>query len=596
MTQFFKLVRTISAYRVSVLLAIIFHVFVAIFTVASIPLVVPFFQLLFDQSEVIYAPPQRWWDLASVLNYSYAQLIERVDRIVALQWVCVAVVIVFLGKNICRFLISYFMIPVRNGILSDIRHRIWSTFQRLSISDRDHLQQGFLNSLITNDISEVDHGILKSFEMLFKLPLIVFGSIVFMLMLNVTLTCLAFGLILFTVVIVGRLSHSLKQPSSTAQESLARISTLVDQYLSSLKLVRSLGLESFFTSSFKRENQKYLNATNQVLIKRDLASPLSEFLGVVTIVVLLYVGTLMVLQKEMSANVFFAFIFAFYNIIDPAKSFSREYANVQRGLASLDRINGFCDTILSPESKADDASTVQPLTFAEEIHLHQVVLQYDGQVALSDVDLSIRKSEKIGLVGFSGAGKSSLIDVILRFYIPQDGHVYLDGVPIENLDIGAYRSLFGLVAQEPLLFQGSVRDNIILNEPLDVSKLSKIMNVTNLDMAILDYQVGDRGVMLSGGQRQRICIARALYREPQILILDEPTSELDAKNEREVHHALLNVLQGSTIILISHNIDLLEVMDRIVVLDHGRIEAIGTYDQLIKSSSIFPQLLRNDFK
>jgi len=594
MSDFFKFIGAVHSYKAYTAWGILFHFLAAFFTVLSIPLVVPFFQLLFGTTEISLNAPNSLWDLEGYLNYGYALLITNWDRIDALKLVCATVIIVFLLKNICRFLISYFMIPVRNGILRDLRKEIWSSFQSLSLSRRNELQQGYLNSLITNDLMEVDHGILKSFELLFKLPFIVLGSLLVMLLLNPMLTLIAFGLILFTLIVVGRVSHSLKLPSRASQSSLASISSLVDQYLSSMKLVRSLGLESYFSASFDKENEAYLTSTNTVLRKRDLASPLSEFFGVCTIVILLFVGTLMVLRDTMEPSSFFAFIFAFYNIIDPAKSFSREYSNVQRGLAALERINAFNHNGRAKNEVEDQNIRNTQVKFTQTLKLDKISLAYDSTEVLSDVSIEIVKGEKVGIVGFSGEGKTSILDAILRFYKIEQGAISIDNVNIQEFELQEYRSTFGLVAQEPMLFHGSVKENIVLDKSLDDSLLAMVMRISNLDYELLSQSVGDRGVRLSGGQRQRISIARALYKEPEVLLLDEPTSELDAENEREVIDAILNTLGEKTVILVSHNIHLLKNMDKIIVLSKGTVEAIGTFEQLLGSSSSFSRLLGKD--
>ncbi len=591
MSQLQKLVSAVWSYRIYTLWGILFHILTALFTVVSIPLVIPFFQLLFGQVDKSPLRPESIWDLEGMLNYGFGQMLNNMGQMESLKWVCVLVIIVFLLKNISRYMISFFMIPVRNGILKDLRNQVWQSFQSLSLSDRDKLQQGYLNSLITNDISEVDHGILKAFEMLFKMPLIVLGSLIFMLLLNPLLTFMAFVLILFTLLVVGQLSHNLKGHSEQAQEALSQLSTIVDRYLSALKTIRTLGLEFFYRRSFEQNNEAYYHMTNTILRRRDLASPIAEFLGVVTVVVLLYAGTTMVLDNTMQPASFFAFIFAFYNIIDPSKRFAREYANVQRGLAALDRIESFREDITVNKVLVDDTLPPTP-KFERKITLEGIDLRYvDSDLILTSVDLQINKGDKIGIVGYSGAGKTSIFDVLLGFYQPTRGRVLLDDREITDFDQESYRELFSLVAQEPILFYGSVRENIILSREESPRRLFEILNQVKIPSDLLDKNVGDRGTMLSGGQRQRVCIARALYKNPSLLLLDEPTSELDAKSEAEVCRALLNVMKDQTILMISHNVALLKEMDQIWVIDQGQVVDTGTYTELLQHNALFEALI-----
>ncbi|MFT4567812.1 MAG: subfamily B ATP-binding cassette protein MsbA, partial [Saprospiraceae bacterium] len=287
------------------------------------------------------------------------------------------------------------------------------------------------------------------------------------------------------------------------------------------------------------------------------------------------------------------FIFAFYNIIDPAKSFSREYSNVQRGLAALDRINGF--TAKNQYAHIPDGKYFEnKITFKEVLQLNHVSLGYGSLEVLFQISFSIRKGEKLGIVGFSGEGKTSILDAILRFYEISNGNVLLDGVDIADLNLTSYRAVFSLVSQEPMLFHGSVQKNILLDKSLDIKKMEQVTAATNISKELLNRKVGDRGVKLSGGQRQRISIARALYQEPQILLLDEPTSELDAQNEREVIEAIMNVLADVSVILISHNVSLLKKMDKIIVLSEGKIESIGEFKDLLTSSSVFGRLIHEE--
>ena len=589
LSPFFKLLRSVWDYKSYTLLGILFHILTAILTVISIPLVIPFFQILFGISPSNYSAPESLWDLENVLNYGFSRLIAMSDHFVALWVVCIAVIIIFFLKNFCRFLISYFMVYVRNGLLRDLRKKIWYGYERLSLTQRYEKRQGYLMSLITNDLSEVDHGILKVFELLFKTPLVILGSLLFMIWLSPKLTLIAFALIIFTLIVIGGVSHVLKRASAEAQESLSGMTILVDQYLSATKMIRTHHADGFFSKRFDEENNRYFKISNKILRRRDLASPLAEFLGVATIVVLLFYGTHAVFNDEMEPTTFFAFIFAFYNIIDPAKSFSREYANVQKGMAALDRINSFHQELAEDELIFKGA---QLASFERAVELDSVSFSYGSKESiLENLSLTLAKGEKVGIVGDSGVGKTTVVDLLLGFFAPQQGRITVDDVSITDMDEESYRRLFGLVTQRPQLFFGSIAENIVMDLPLDPSKLNKICSLVGLTHSALENRVGDHSSQVSGGESQRISLARALYRDPEILILDEPTSQLDLKSAQLMIDQITGLSLDKTVIMITHQVALLKKMDRIIFMKDGKIMDEGQYQPLYERNDSFRSLV-----
>lgn len=580
-------------YRIYTLLGILFHIFTAIFTVVSIPLVIPFFQILFGISPSRYKIPESAWELEGWLNYGFSRLIAMSDHFIALKVVCGLVIIVFLLKNLFRFLTSFFMIYVRNGVLRDLRNQLWHSFEGLSLSQRGGYAQGYLMQLSTNDLNEVDHGILKVFEFLFKLPLIIVGSLLIMLWLSPQLTMIAFGLIAFTLVVIGGLSYVLKRQSASALEVQSNMTVLLDQYLSSMKLVKIHHADGYFGKRYQKENEDYFKLSNKILRRRDLASPLAEFLGVVTIVVLLYFGAHAVFNDDIQAATFFAFIFAFYNVIDPAKSFSREYANLQRGIAALDRVQSFIEQHPSDPLKSE-SSTGNPtkgLNLTSNLNVASLSFKHNEEqkYPLTDINVRLGKGEKIGVIGKSGAGKTTLVDLILRFHEGFSGNISIDGRSIDRIDVADYRSMFGLVAQDSVLFFGTVKENILLNHQEDTKRLHEVLAKVAIPLKYLDKKVGDRATLISGGEAQRICLARVLYHNPDIIILDEPTSHLDAPTEQVIIKSILN--SEKTVLMITHNVQLLQDMDHIIVLDKGQIESSGSFNSLLENSRIFRHLL-----
>ena len=352
---------------------IVSHIITALLTIISIPLVIPFFQIIFGESPSRYRQPQTSWDIEGWLSYGFSRLVAMSDTYIALSVVCVIVLIVFLLKNIARYAINFFMTYVRNGIMRDLRLDLWKSIQSMPVSQRQKHQQGSLMSLMTNDLNEIDHSVVKIYELIFKTPLVILGSLLFMIVIDVRLTLIAGGLILFTLIVVGGISQALKKQSMKVQGELSILTSLADQYLSSLKLIRTFNAESFFDKKYQQHTEWHFRLSNRMLRRRDLASPLAEFLGVATVVALLYFGTHAVLDERLHPSTFFAFIFAFYNIIDPAKSFAREYANLKKGSAALDRVNRFIRQI-GPSVESDHFR--KSLSLTSEISISDLSFSY----------------------------------------------------------------------------------------------------------------------------------------------------------------------------------------------------------------------------
>ncbi len=590
MIHVFRLLKMIGRYKGYTLLGIFFHILTAVCTVISIPLVIPFFQILFGASPSDYPPPDSWMDLEVLLNYYFSRLIAISDHFIALQVVCLTVLFVFFLKNLFRFLNSYFMVYVRNALLMDKRKEIWASYEAMSLSRRNEFKKGHLLSLISNDLAEVDRCVLTTLEFLFRTPLIILGSLVLMIWLSPKLTLIAFGLILFTLLFVGRISHVLKRQAGRAQELLSRIHILADRYLSSLKIIRIHHSSGHLRNQFNALNNEHFALSNKMLRRRDLASPLAEFLGVATIVALLYFGTYEVFAGSLQPGTFFAFVFAFYNVIDPAKTFSREYANVQRGIAALIRIDEFHSSI---PVRALHSLGSDLIEFKAELAFQNVSFTYsdDQSPILNRLNFQLQKGERVGLTGLSGAGKTTILDIILKFYPPSEGQVLIDGTELKELNTIQYRSIFGLITQAPLLFHGSVQQNIIVDKDLDSSKLSHVLDLVGLDGDFLSKTVGDDLARISGGEAQRICLARALYRRPKILIMDEPTSQLDLVSRKSLIERITFLPRDFSLLVVTHQRELLEKMDRILVLNNGQIQDHGQYEDLLHRNDLFKSLL-----
>ncbi len=577
---------------------LLFQLLAAIFTLVSIPLIIPFFQILFELSPTSYTPPQGIGDLEGFLNYYFSRLIAISDRPTALTVVCWAVILVFLFRNLFRYLASYFLVPPVNGVLHDLRSRLFGAFRKMSMEERNSFKKGQLLSHMSNDIAEIEHGIMKAIELLFRAPLIILGSMAFMIWISPRLAIIAFALMIFIFLVIGGINRRLKSDSAKALTSLDNLQTASEEYLGAKKVMDAFGAGTFFEERFRTANLTHFHQINRILRKRDLSSPSTEFLAIVTVVLLLWYGAHLVFDGSMQASTFFAFIFAFYQIIEPSKTFARELSNVYKASAALERL----DQVAGHSRRKSLISSPQECSinaFKDSLEFREVEFSYAGQQrpVLKGLNLKIRAGDHLGIVGLSGAGKTSLIDLLLRFFDPGIGEIFFDHKDIRQYKLNEYRKRFGLVSQDAKLFHGTLKDNILLGREWDQAKFDEALTISGCEFLFMGKQgrehalAGDQGVLLSGGERQRIAIARAIYERPDILILDEPTSALDRKSEYEFKQAMLRAMKGRTAIMISHNTDLLKDMSRIVVLDGGKIVQVGKYDALAKEDGLFRDLI-----
>ncbi|NNE27392.1 MAG: ABC transporter ATP-binding protein [Saprospiraceae bacterium] len=578
-----KLVQYLLKYKSKVILSIFCHILMAVFTVISIPLIIPFFQLLFNTTSETVASPDSVFDVVNYLKYIFTQVIDNQGTDRALLLVCLLVVITFLLKNVFRYLAMFFMVSVRSNIVRDLRKGLYQHYLSLSISSLKNSQRGDLISRLTGDVQEVEWSMLRFIDAIFKSPLIIIGSIFFMLSINARLTLFVFVLMLFTALVIGTLSKTLKKQSLVLQNLLASLTSTVDETLDGAVPLRVFRVQKKWAERFKKVNEAFRHTLNKVTWRQDMSSPLSEFLGVSLVVVLLWYGSKLVLQGDMASEDFFAFIFAFYNVIEPSKSFATAYYNVRRGSAALQRIDDQIQSEILEENAGEKA-----FKFEQKIKVEDLSFKYENDWVLRDVSFQLNKGETLAIVGASGSGKTTLMNLLLKLIAPQEGRILIDNIPLDDIDKNEYYSHIGLVTQTPFLYNDSIRNNITLGrEPISDETINNALELANASAFLqnlegkLDYNVGDRGEQLSGGEKQRITIARALLEDPDILILDEPTSALDPKSEQKVSMAIINALQDRTAIIIAHKLATIKYADRIIVLDNGRIVEEGRHDDLI---------------
>ena len=587
MSPFFRLLGTLFTHKKLLIPAVVLQILVGFFTLISIPVIIPLIQILFGMSPSTFEPPQNWYDIEDSLNYFFSRIIAFTDRKIALGIICIAVLILYGMRNLCRYLASYFLIPAKHRVIKDLRNEIFQSFTNLDYRSRQKFQKGDLLSLISNDIQTIEHGLLVSVESLFKIPVIILGCLVLMFWIHVPLTLFSLLLLAIVVFVIGRLSNKLKQQSHALQDQLAQVVTASDELLSATKTVISYNASSFFLKRFNRLNQSLMSLSNRMIRRRDLASPLSEFLGIAVVACFLYYGGQLVFSGELLSTTFMTFLFAFYHIIDPAKNFSREYYNVQKADGALNRVHSMIHSSYDKDKIKDDQTAAR---FEDSIALRDVSVSLPdhNRPIVDQINLKINKGEKVAFVGPSGGGKSTILNLILGLINPSQGYVFMDGVKIEQYNQVQYRTLFGLVSQEAEMFHLSIIDNILLGrESGRDSDLKQIYQTTLVDEIIENKTskeqnpIGDAGMRLSGGEKQRLSLVRALITQPEIVILDEPTSSLDQESSKKVTDAILKSIESKTAIIATHNLSLLESVDRIYVIKQGMIAEHGTLAELM---------------
>ncbi|MBK8390302.1 MAG: ABC transporter ATP-binding protein [Saprospiraceae bacterium] len=594
-----KLYPYLYKYRVQVLLAIVSNILLSIFTVISIPLIIPFFKILFEggAADIPVVDQKGLSDAQVYIQNSFTTLIETRGKEGALILICLVLIGVFFLRNLFRYTALAFMTPVRNGVVKDLRANFHSKLLDLPISFYSKNRKGDLISRATADVAEVETSILTVIEALFKAPIIMVGCLLFMFYISVKLTLFVFVLILFTALVMGSLSKSLKKRGVDIQSSLGELTSTIEESINGVRVIKAYQAEPFQKEKFETSNYNFYQFLNKLMYRREMAIPMSEFLGVTTVIILMWYGARMVFAGELMPEIFFAFVFAFYQVIEPSKLFANAYYTLQRGEAALDRV---LEILNAPIVINEVADSVEKTDFNSEISIQNLSYSYEGALdpALDQINLTIKKGEIIALVGPSGGGKSTFADLLLRMYDPSGGNIEIDGVDIKKLSLRSLRALFGYVSQEAILFNDTIEKNITLGAESSPADLKSAATIANADSFIADQThqfetvIGDKGMKLSGGQRQRLTIARAVLRNPPILLLDEATSALDSESERVVQESIENALQNRTAIIIAHRLSTIQKANKIIVLDKGKIVQTGSHSELILEEGIYKNLIK----
>ncbi|MBO7432331.1 MAG: ABC transporter ATP-binding protein [Salinivirgaceae bacterium] len=583
--------------------AILNFVFVGISTIAglcSFTMVIPFLQVLFDQT--IEAAPELVpfdWSIDSItniFNYYLVSIIIKYGKVSALLFISVFVLIAIFFKTFFWFASKLVMVNLRYGIVRDLRNKLYKKITQLSLGFYSNERKGDVISRMTNDVNEVEASVLKSLEIIFKDPVMLIMSLGVLIYMSPKLTLFVLIMLPISGGIVGRIGSSLRKKSTEVQSRLGSLLALIEETLGGLRIVKSFNAHDRVFAHFNGENQLFIRASKKMMRRRELATPLSEFLGSLILIIVLWFGGRLVLagKGDLTSAQLIGYLVIFSQMISPAKQFIDAWYSIQKGLASSDRI----DEILNAEITIQDCPNPKRINeFKSEIEYRNVSFKYVNDLVLKDINLTIKKGQTIALVGQSGSGKSTMVDLLPRFYDVVGGGIYVDGTNIKDLKIVDLRKMMGIVGQESFLFNDTIFNNIAFGVEHatmeQVMEAAKIANAHDFIMETPDgYQsnVGDRGGKLSGGQRQRISIARAILANPPIMILDEATSALDTESEKLVQDALFRLMENRTSIVIAHRLSTVVNADVICVLQDGQIIERGTHAELLALGGQYKKL------
>lgn len=590
MKTFFQIVRQyIYPYRGYVVLNILFNILGVIFSLLSLILIGPFLRLLFGDTPVNGAPGPLEFTRQSIeqnFNYILSQLIEKEGTHAALIVVSLMAIALFFLKTANIYFANFFMAPIRNGVVRDLRNRIYSKIVELPLSFYSREKKGDIMSRLTQDVQEVEWSVMASLEKFLRDPVNILIFLGGMFIMSPSLTLIVLLVLPIAAFLIGTIGRNLRKISSRSQKQMGTLMSMVEETLSGLRIIKAFNAQEQSERNFNKENQAYTRLMNSITRHRDLASPLSEFLGSLVIVGLMAFGGSLVLQGQggLSAPSFLAYIAIFSQLLNPAKSVSSAYYHLNKGLASIDRIN---QVLKSENSMSDISNPIEINSFTDKIELKHVSFSYENVIVVKDVSLTIHKGETVAFVGQSGSGKSTLVDLMARFYDVAEGEILIDGKDVRKVNTKALRNLMGIVPQDPILFNDTILSNISFGsipDPVSAETAAKVAHAWEFISQLgegLDAHLGDRGSTLSGGQRQRICLARAIYRNPPILILDEATSSLDSESENYVQASLQDLMKNRTTIIIAHRLSSIQNADQIYVIKDGRVAENGTHSKLM---------------
>lgn len=597
MRSYFRILGYVKNYKGNAVLNIVFNILMAIFNLLSLLLFIPFLTLLFDKVEVAVVEPEFEMSgtyLESWFNYKMSEFIVETGKVEALLFVVICVISLFFLKNLTRYLAMFFLAPIRNGVVHDLRKKLYGKILDLPLSYYSEERKGDLISRVTNDVTLIETSIMSTLELIFREPIAIIISLAALFYMSPELTLISLVLMPISALMIGYVAKSLRRTSAKGQEQMGRLVSHVEETLGGLRIIKGFNAEEQVGESFDKKNKHYRTLANRMYRKHDSAAPMSEFLGTVVMCVLIWFGGQLVFDQEMSGEHLLGFAIVFSQLLRPLQAISTAYSNIQKGSASIDRIDQVLDASNPIIEKADP---VKIGSFSSGITYSDVTFKYDQEEVLKKVNVDIKMGQTVALVGQSGSGKSTFADLLPRFYDVTEGSIQIDGTDIRELGIKDLRSLMGIVTQESILFNDSVFDNIAFGNPgatkeavVQAARIANAEEFINKLPQGYDTNIGDRGGKLSGGQRQRLSIARAVLNDPPILILDEATSALDTESERLVQDALDKLMESRTSLVIAHRLSTIQHADEILVMKEGVIVERGKHDELLAKDGEYKKL------
>ena len=596
------LLKYFAPYRWSAARNIIYNILSALFALVSYTLVMPFLKILFNRVENFPNPGDFQLNteyIDAFSKYYLSAFIEKNGQTGALLLVVLIVIVASFFKNGFIFMANNSMAFIRASTVRDLRRKLYHKVLRLPLSFFTDARKGDVMTRMSNDVQEIEISVMASLTMIFRDPMYILIFVVYLFISSYELTLFALVLLPVSGWLIGRASRTLRSSSLLGQQYLGRLLSVLEETLTGLRIIKGFNAEEKMKAQFGESNERYAKIFKRVTRKAYLASPISEFLATIVVMVLMYVGGQFALNGSgnMTPDKLIAFLIVFSQIIQPAKNITTAYFSIQKGMASIDRIDQILD---APEMIIEKEDALPVTGFNNSIEFKGSWFAYNNEPVLKDINLKIIKGQTVAIVGKSGAGKSTLADLLPRFMDVDQGTILIDGVDVRDLKLKDLRYLMGIVSQQPILFNTSFKENIAFGvETADMEKVESAARIANAHDFILETEngyeslVGESGNKLSGGQRQRISIARAIMANPPILILDEATSALDTESERLVQDAIVNLMKNRTSLIIAHRLSTIQHADLIVVLDEGRIVETGTHTNLMNKKDGFYSKLHN---
>ena len=599
---FNRIFRYTLPYKRFFLLNIFTNIFYALFGTLSMISLFPMLKVLFNQTESLTTEPI-WVGIGDIGNYAEAYLnyfvtIKKIEGNNDVLIFMVSIIIVtFLLKNLFNYLSMFFITFLKNGVIKDFRNEIYNKIVKLSMSYYSEKKKGDIVARISSDVLEIDNSFLSIFELIIKEPLMILFTLISMYIISPELTGFVIIFIPISAIFISVVGKSLKRQSLKVQKEQGLFISLVDETLNGLKIVKIFNAENAFSRKFSESTKRLYKFSNSVTNRKNLAGPLSEFLGICSITIILWYGGMMVLKENsLDASTFLVYLGLAYNILTPAKSLSKASYKIRKSYGAAERVFQVLDDNRFIKSNEDGASLED---FSSSINFNNVSFRYESEDVIKNLSLKIKKGETVALVGQSGSGKSTIANLISRFYDISDGEIKVDGKNIKEVNLKSLRKLIGLVTQDSILFNDSIKNNLLIGKEnatdQEIIQALKIANAWEFVKELpetIESNIGDSGNKLSGGQKQRLSIARAVLKNPPIMILDEATSALDSESEHLVQIALDNVMKNKTSLVIAHRLSTIQKADNILVLDKGKVIESGKHKDLMDKGGIYTNLVR----